>query len=74
MASLIWRLDHRQLSLSERTAVILDEVGMTDDLDLVHLSVGDIFRMCQTKDVPIRDWVKLAVKRARATGDNGVNQ
>jgi len=29
---------------------------------------GDIFRMCQVKDVPIRDWVKLAVKRARATG------
>ena len=29
---------------------------------------GDIFRMCQTKDVPIRGWVKLAVKRARATG------
>jgi isocitrate dehydrogenase len=29
---------------------------------------GDIFRMCQTKDEPIRDWVKLAVKRARATG------
>jgi isocitrate dehydrogenase len=30
---------------------------------------GDVFRMCQTKDVPIRDWVKLAVSRARATGD-----
>ncbi|URN17698.1 NADP-dependent isocitrate dehydrogenase [Streptomyces sudanensis] len=29
---------------------------------------GDIFRMCQTKDAPIRDWVKLAVTRARATG------
>jgi isocitrate dehydrogenase len=29
---------------------------------------GDIFRMCQTKDAPIRDWVKLAVNRARATG------
>ena len=29
---------------------------------------GDIFRMCQTKDEPIRDWVKLAVSRARATG------
>jgi isocitrate dehydrogenase len=29
---------------------------------------GDIFRMCQVKDVPIRDWVKLAVNRARATG------
>jgi isocitrate dehydrogenase len=33
---------------------------------------GDIFRMCQTKDLPIRDWVKLAVKRARATGDPAV--
>jgi isocitrate dehydrogenase len=29
---------------------------------------GDIFRMCQTKDAPIKDWVKLAVTRARATG------
>ena len=29
---------------------------------------GDIFRMCQTKDAPIRDWVKLAVTRAKATG------
>ena len=29
---------------------------------------GDIWRACQTKDAPIRDWVKLAVARARATG------
>jgi isocitrate dehydrogenase len=29
---------------------------------------GDIWRMCQTKDEPIKDWVKLAVKRAKATG------
>ncbi|SMF02567.1 NADP-dependent isocitrate dehydrogenase [Pseudobacteriovorax antillogorgiicola] len=29
---------------------------------------GDIWRMCQTKDAPIKDWVKLAVSRARATG------
>ncbi len=29
---------------------------------------GDIWRACQTKDVPINDWVKLAVRRARATG------
>ncbi|MEP3481062.1 MAG: NADP-dependent isocitrate dehydrogenase [Fuerstiella sp.] len=29
---------------------------------------GDIWRMCQTKDAPIRDWVKLAVNRAKATG------
>jgi isocitrate dehydrogenase len=29
---------------------------------------GDIFRSCQAKDIPIRDWVKLAIRRARATG------
>ncbi|MBD0402822.1 NADP-dependent isocitrate dehydrogenase [Flammeovirga sp. EKP202] len=33
---------------------------------------GDIFRMCQVKDLPIQDWVKLAVKRARATGTPAV--
>ena len=31
------------------------------------VSAGDIWRMCQTKDAPIQDWVKLAVNRARAT-------
>ena len=31
------------------------------------MAPGDIFRMCQVKDAPIRDWVKLAVERARAT-------
>ncbi|PYC68623.1 NADP-dependent isocitrate dehydrogenase [Streptomyces tateyamensis] len=36
------------------------------------VSAGDIFRACQTKDVPIRDWVKLAVSRARATGSPAV--
>ncbi|TLQ47408.1 NADP-dependent isocitrate dehydrogenase [Streptomyces marianii] len=36
------------------------------------VSAGDIFRMCQTKDEPIKDWVKLAVTRARATGDPAV--
>ena len=29
---------------------------------------GDLWRMCQTKDLPIKDWVKLAVKRSRLTG------
>ncbi|KUG25009.1 isocitrate dehydrogenase [hydrocarbon metagenome] len=33
---------------------------------------GDIFRVCQTKDVAIKDWVKLAVKRARASGSPAV--
>jgi isocitrate dehydrogenase len=32
------------------------------------VEAGDIWRACQTKDVPVRDWVKLAVTRARATG------
>ncbi|ADB30635.1 isocitrate dehydrogenase, NADP-dependent [Kribbella flavida DSM 17836] len=36
------------------------------------VSAGDIFRACQTKDAPVRDWVKLAVTRARATGDPAV--
>ena len=51
-------------------------VRVVDQTGAVVLSqpvaVGDIFRMCQTKDVPIRDWVKLAVTRARATGDPAV--
>ncbi|MFF0433893.1 NADP-dependent isocitrate dehydrogenase [Streptomyces sp. NPDC004327] len=33
-----------------------------------EVAEGDIFRSCQTKDLPIQDWVKLAVTRARATG------
>ncbi len=37
-----------------------------------EVAEGDIFRACQTKDAPIRDWVKLAVTRARATGDPAV--
>ena len=36
------------------------------------VAAGDIFRMCQTKDVPIRDWVRLAVSRARDTGTPAV--
>ncbi|HET8989035.1 MAG TPA: NADP-dependent isocitrate dehydrogenase [Humibacillus sp.] len=37
-----------------------------------EVSAGDIWRACQTKDVPIRDWVKLAVTRARATGNPAI--
>jgi isocitrate dehydrogenase len=36
------------------------------------VEAGDVFRMCQTKDAPIQDWVKLAVNRARATGTPAV--
>ena len=37
-----------------------------------EVQAGDIWRACQTKDIAIRDWVKLAVSRARATGDPAV--
>jgi hypothetical protein len=38
LASLTWRLDHHQLQLSERSVVILDEAGLTDDTDLLRLA------------------------------------
>lgn len=51
-------------------------VRLVDGLGAVVLEqdveAGDIFRACQTKDDPIRDWVKLAVTRARASGDPAV--
>ena len=37
-----------------------------------EVDAGDIFRMCQVKDAPIQDWVKLAVNRAKATGSPAV--
>ncbi|HLO45267.1 MAG TPA: NADP-dependent isocitrate dehydrogenase [Leadbetterella sp.] len=46
--------------------VVTDESG-TVLMDQA-VEAGDIFRMCQTKDLPIQDWVKLAVNRAKATG------
>jgi isocitrate dehydrogenase len=50
---------------SEGKVVVVDASGKT----LLEHSVekGDIWRMCQTKDLPIQDWVKLAVTRARAS-------
>ncbi|WP_446039763.1 NADP-dependent isocitrate dehydrogenase [Streptomyces sp. SID1121] len=48
------------------TVRVVDTAG---EVVLQHaVSAGDVWRMCQTKDVPVRDWVKLAVSRARATG------
>ncbi|MBX4145679.1 NADP-dependent isocitrate dehydrogenase, partial [Ralstonia pickettii] len=45
---------------------VTDEAG---NVLLEHaVESGDIWRMCQTKDAPVQDWVKLAVNRARATG------
>ncbi|MEK6631045.1 MAG: NADP-dependent isocitrate dehydrogenase, partial [Acidobacteriota bacterium] len=46
--------------------VVVEATGET--LLEQKVEAGDIFRSCQTKDIAIRDWVKLAVRRARATG------
>jgi isocitrate dehydrogenase len=55
---------------AEGTVRVVDASGAT----LLEQSVeaGDIFRMCQTKDAPIRNWVELAVMRARATGSPAI--
>ena len=48
------------------TIRVVDDKGTTLMEQLVEQ--GDIFRMCQTKDEPIQDWVKLGVTRSRITG------
>lgn len=48
------------------SVLVIDAAGTT--LLEQDVAEGDIFRMCQVKDAPIQDWVKLAVNRARATG------
>jgi isocitrate dehydrogenase len=54
----------------EGRVVVSDDAGTV--IFELEVSKGDIFRMCQAKDIPIRDWVKLAVSRARATGDPAI--
>jgi isocitrate dehydrogenase len=49
------------------TVRIVNAAG--DPILALQVQPGDIFRACQTKDVAIRDWVKLAVTRATITGD-----
>lgn len=51
---------------ADGTVVVSDENGQT--LFSHEVEAGDIWRMCQTKDAPIKDWVKLAVSRARESG------
>jgi isocitrate dehydrogenase len=54
----------------------ISEAGVANIVDIAtgevllsqNVETGDIWRMCQVKDAPIRDWVKLAVNRARNSG------
>ncbi len=57
------RVTARSVGISPTSEAILFEHSV---------QAGDIWRACQTKDAPIQDWVKLAVKRARASGDPAV--
>jgi isocitrate dehydrogenase len=50
---------------TEGTVRVVDAQGNT--LTEHNVSEGDIWRMCQVKDLPIQDWVKLAVRRAKAS-------
>jgi isocitrate dehydrogenase len=51
---------------SEGTVEVVDSSGKV--LMSHSVTPGDIWRACQTKDIPVRDWVRLAVDRARKTG------
>ncbi len=55
---------------ADGTVEVLDDAGQV--LMKHEVEAGDIWRMCQTKDAPIRDWVKLAVTRARLSGTPAV--
>ncbi|WP_110642836.1 NADP-dependent isocitrate dehydrogenase [Salinicola sp. CPA57] len=55
---------------ADGTVVVTDDNGQT--LFSHDVEAGDIWRMCQTKDAPIKDWVKLAVTRARESGSPAI--
>ncbi|MFI0472807.1 NADP-dependent isocitrate dehydrogenase [Halomonas sp. HMF6819] len=55
---------------ADGTVVVSDANGQT--LFSHDVEAGDIWRMCQTKDAPIKDWVKLAVNRARESGSPAI--
>ena len=55
---------------ADGTMRVVDESGQV--LIQHEVEEGDIWRGCQAKDLPIRDWVKLAVNRAKATGSPAI--
>lgn len=58
---------HDKTFIIEKAGVVKVKDGNGNVLMEQTVNEGDIFRMCQTKDAPIQDWVKLAVNRARAS-------
>jgi len=59
---------HDKTFLCEKAGTVRIVSASGETLLEQKVEEGDFFRMCQTMDLPIRDWVKLAVSRARATG------
>ncbi len=58
-----------EIGAAGRVRVVDDQGGMLIEHEV---QAGDIWRMCQTKDAAIRDWIQLAVRRARDTGTPAV--
>jgi isocitrate dehydrogenase len=63
--------DKTFIATAAGTIRVVDE-GSGATVAAQSVQKGDIFRACQTRDIAIRDWVKLAVRRARATGSPAV--
>ncbi|MDR3346657.1 MAG: NADP-dependent isocitrate dehydrogenase [Campylobacteraceae bacterium] len=57
--------DKTFIAANDGTILVKDKDGKT--IFDIKVGKGDIFRMCQTKDAPVQDWVKLAYNRAKAT-------
>ncbi|GAB1393721.1 NADP-dependent isocitrate dehydrogenase [Rhodocyclaceae bacterium] len=58
----------KTFEIAEDGVANITDIATGEVLLSQNVEAGDIFRMCQVKDAPIRDWVKLAVNRARNSG------
>jgi isocitrate dehydrogenase len=56
---------HDKTFIAEDDGVIVVKNSKNETIFETKVSRGDIYRMCQTKDAPVKDWVRLAVERAR---------
>jgi len=63
---------NKTFEISAVGVVKVSDIGTGKTIFEHKVEKGDIWRMCQTKDEPIKDWVKLAVTRAKATGSPAV--
>merc|ERR1719397_161398 len=62
----------KTFEIKKKGRVVVTEEATGKEIFSHEVDVGDIWRMCQVKDAPIRDWVKLAVSRAKATGAKAI--